>query len=93
MATAARQARRGRQRDECTGRFEAGEQVEVPAGIGGIPKSGPINKVHFADRQMVNRGGLLSTSDPRAFQIDVDPARADVSRTRAEAVPAAGTFG
>jgi multidrug efflux system membrane fusion protein len=65
--------------DEYTGRFEAREQVEVRARVSGF-----IDKVHFRDGQLVNKGDLLFTIDPRPFQLSVDAARSEVERTKAQ---------
>ena len=65
--------------DEYTGRFEAREQVEVRARVSGF-----IEKVHFRDGQLVNKGDLLFTIDRRPFQLSVDAARAEVERTKAQ---------
>ncbi|WP_284177462.1 efflux RND transporter periplasmic adaptor subunit [Rhabdaerophilum sp. SD176] len=65
--------------DEYTGRFEAREQVEVRARVSGF-----IEKVHFRDGQVVNKGDLLFSIDQRPFQLSVDAARADVERAKAQ---------
>jgi membrane fusion protein, multidrug efflux system len=64
--------------DEYTGRFEAFEQVEVRARV-----SGYLDKVHFRDGQIVKRGDVLFTIDPRPFRLAVDAAKAEVARIRA----------
>lgn len=75
--------------DDYVGRFEASQTVEVRPRV-----SGQIVAVHFADGQVVRRGQLLFTIDPRPFaaalaeaqaglasaQSDVSLARADLSR-------------
>lgn len=65
--------------DEYTGRFEAQEQVEVRARVSGF-----LDKVHFKDGQIVAKGDLLFSLDPRPFQLNVDAARAEVERTKAQ---------
>jgi len=75
--------------DDYVGRFEASQTVEVRPRV-----SGQIVAVHFADGQVVRRGQLLFTIDPRPFaaalaearaglasaQSDLSLARADLSR-------------
>jgi RND family efflux transporter MFP subunit len=65
--------------DEYTGRFEAREQVEVRARVSGF-----LEKVHFRDGQVVNKGDLLFSIDQRPFQLNVDAARADVERAKSQ---------
>lgn len=67
--------------DEYTGRFEAIESVEIRARV-----SGYIDSISFTDGQMVKKGDLLFTIDPRPYQIAVDSARADVTKSRAQVV-------
>jgi RND family efflux transporter MFP subunit len=75
--------------DDYVGRFEASQTVEVRPRV-----SGQIVGIHFADGQVVRRGQLLYTIDPRPFaaalaearaglasaQSDLSLARADLSR-------------
>ncbi|WP_395945753.1 efflux RND transporter periplasmic adaptor subunit [Brevundimonas sp.] len=61
--------------DEFTGRFEAVESVEVRARVGGY-----IQAVHFTDGQMVQRGQLLFTLDPRPAQAALAQAQAQVAQ-------------
>ncbi|HEV2569547.1 efflux RND transporter periplasmic adaptor subunit [Sphingomonas sp.] len=75
--------------DDYVGRFEASQTVEVRPRV-----SGQITGIHFADGQVVRRGQLLFTIDPRPFaaalaearaglasaQSDLSLARADLSR-------------
>jgi RND family efflux transporter MFP subunit len=75
--------------DDYVGRFEASQTVEVRPRV-----SGQIVAVHFTDGQVVRRGQLLFTIDPRPFaaalaearaglagaQSDLSLARADLSR-------------
>lgn len=70
--------------DAFTGRFEAPERVEVRARVGGY-----LQGVHFRDGQMVRKGQLLFTLDPRpaqaalaAAQAQADLARADLARAQ-----------
>jgi membrane fusion protein, multidrug efflux system len=70
--------------DEYTGRFEALKQVEVRARV-----SGTLDKINFTDGQLVKEGDLLFVIDPRPYQIAVDSAKADVTRTQAQVVLAA----
>ncbi|PPD16201.1 MAG: efflux transporter periplasmic adaptor subunit [Methylobacterium sp.] len=65
--------------DEYTGRFEAREQVEVRARVSGF-----IEKIHFRDGQMVNKGDLLFTIDQRSFRFTADAAQAEVERAKAQ---------
>lgn len=65
--------------DEYTGRFEAREQVEVRARVSGF-----IEKIHFRDGQIVNKGDLLFTIDQRPFLLSVEGARADLERAKAQ---------
>ncbi len=73
--------------DEYTGRFEPVEHVELRPRV-----SGYIEKVHFTDGQMVNKGDLLFTIDPRPFQIAVDLARTEIARTQAQVVLTAAEY-
>ncbi len=65
--------------DEFTGRFEAPEQVDVRARVGGY-----IQGVHFRDGDYVRRGQLLFTLDPRPAQAALAAARAAVSQAQAQ---------
>ncbi|MCA1998996.1 MAG: efflux RND transporter periplasmic adaptor subunit [Hyphomicrobiales bacterium] len=65
--------------DEYTGRFVPFEQVEVRARV-----SGYVDKIHFRDGQIVKRGDLLFTIDPRPFQLALEAARAEVARAQAQ---------
>jgi multidrug efflux system membrane fusion protein len=67
--------------DEYTGRFEAIESVEIRPRV-----SGYIDSISFTDGQVVKKGDLLFTIDPRPYQIAVDSARADVTKSRAQVV-------
>jgi membrane fusion protein, multidrug efflux system len=70
--------------DEYTGRFEALKQVEVRARV-----SGTLDKINFADGQLVKEGDLLFIIDPRPYQIAVDSAKADVTKAQAQVALAA----
>jgi RND family efflux transporter MFP subunit len=65
--------------DEYTGRFEALERVELRARVSGL-----LTGQHFVDGQMVKKGDLLFSIDPDLFQVTVDTARAEVTRTVAQ---------
>jgi RND family efflux transporter MFP subunit len=65
--------------DEFTGRFAAVQRVDVRPRV-----SGAVEKIHFADGQIVKAGDLLFTIDPRPYRIAVDSARADVARMQAQ---------
>lgn len=73
--------------DEYTGRFEPVEQVEIRPRV-----SGYIDKIHFNDGQMVQKGDVLFTIDPRPYQIAQDSAKADVAKAKAQVVFALGDF-
>lgn len=57
--------------DEFSGRVRAIDHVDIRPQISGV-----IEQVHFADGQLVKKGDLLFTIDPRPFQ-------AEVARTQA----------
>jgi RND family efflux transporter MFP subunit len=63
--------------DEYTARFDATEAVEVRARI-----SGYLTEVHFKDGQMVKKGDLLFTIDPRPFERALDLARAELAQAK-----------
>ncbi len=63
--------------DEFTGRIDAAESVEIRPRV-----SGYIDKIHFKSGQMVKKGDLLVTIDPRPFQALLDRAEADVQRAK-----------
>ncbi len=65
--------------DEFTGRFEASEQVEVRARVSGF-----LDSIHFKDGDLVKKGDLLFTIDPRPYRLSVDAARAEVARAKAQ---------
>ena len=65
--------------DEYTGRFGAVEAVDVRPRVDGY-----IAAIHFKAGQIVNKGDLLFTIDPRPFQADLDRTLALVKAARAE---------
>ncbi len=67
--------------DEYTGRFDAVDTIEVRARVAGF-----LNGVHFVDGQLVKKGDLLFSIDPRPFERVLDTAKAELeqSRTRVE---------
>jgi multidrug efflux system membrane fusion protein len=65
--------------DEFTGRFEASEQVDVRARVSGF-----LDSLHFKDGDLVKKGDLLFTIDPRPYRLAVDAARAEVARAKAQ---------
>src|SRR5207249_7485054 len=67
--------------DEFTGRLEAVDTVDVRARV-----AGTLDKVHFRDGQMVKKGDVLFTIDPRPFATEVArlEARIATARTQAE---------
>lgn len=65
--------------DDFVGRFEAVQTVDVRARVGGY-----VQAVHFRDGQMVRRGQLLFTLDPRPAQAALAAAQASVSQAEAQ---------
>ncbi|MDP3493667.1 MAG: efflux RND transporter periplasmic adaptor subunit [Hyphomonadaceae bacterium] len=63
--------------DEFVGRFEASQHVDVRARAGGF-----IQGVHFKDGQVVKKGQLLFTLDPRSAQASLASAEADAAVAR-----------
>jgi len=61
--------------DEYTGRFDAVDAVDVRARV-----SGYLVDIHFKDGQLVKKGDLLFTIDPRPFERAVDQARAELDQ-------------
>jgi len=59
--------------EKFSGRFEAMEKVEIRSRV-----SGYLQEVHFKDGQMVNKGDVLFTIDPRPFQASVREAEAQL---------------
>jgi RND family efflux transporter MFP subunit len=65
--------------DDYVGRFEASRSVEVRPRV-----SGQIVGVHFTDGQVVQKGQLLFTIDPRPFSAALAEARAGVATAQSE---------
>jgi len=66
--------------DEFTGRFEAIEEVQVRARVGGF-----VTNVEFRDGAFVNTGDLLYVIDPRPFEAVAEQADGQLSDARAKA--------
>jgi RND family efflux transporter MFP subunit len=66
--------------DEFTGRFEAVEEVQVRARVGGI-----VTNVEFRDGAFVNTGDLLYVIDSRPFEAIAEQADGQLSDARAKA--------
>ncbi len=69
---------------EFSGRIMAVEYVEIRPQVTGI-----IQKIHFADGQMVKKGDLLYTIDPRPYEAAVAQARSEVAAASDDASYAA----
>ncbi|MBR1163646.1 efflux RND transporter periplasmic adaptor subunit [Bradyrhizobium elkanii] len=65
--------------DEFTGRFEAIEEVQVRARVGGF-----VNSVEFKDGAIVKAGDLLYIIDPRPFEAVVLQAEGQLADARAK---------
>lgn len=65
-------------KDEYVGRFVAVDSVEIRARV-----SGYLEKVQFADGEMVKEGQLLFTIDRRPFENALDQAKANLAQARA----------
>lgn len=65
--------------DDFTGRFEAPQDVDVRARVGGY-----VQAVHFRDGQMVKQGQLLFTLDPRPAQAQYQFAQAQAALAKAD---------
>ena len=63
--------------DEFTGRIDAAESVEIRPRV-----SGYIDQIHFKSGQLIKKGDLLVTIDPRPFQAILDRAEAEVQRAK-----------
>ena len=63
-----------------SGRLEAAEFVELRPQVGGV-----VDKVHFTDGALVNKGQLLFTIDPRPFQAEVARAESQLAAARSRA--------
>src|SRR6266446_3842543 len=66
--------------DEFTGRFEAVEEVQVRARVGGF-----VTNVEFRDGAFVKAGDLLYVIDPRPFEAVAEQADGQLSDARAKA--------
>ena len=66
--------------DEFTGRFEAIEEVQVRARVGGF-----VNSVEFKDGAIVHAGDLLYIIDPRPFEAVAMQAHGQLDDARAKA--------
>jgi RND family efflux transporter MFP subunit len=66
--------------DEFTGRFEAVEEVQVRARVGGF-----VTSVQFRDGAFVNSGDLLYVIDSRPFEAVAEQADGQLSDARAKA--------
>jgi multidrug efflux system membrane fusion protein len=64
--------------DEFSGRVQAIDRVEIRPQISGL-----ITEVHFSDGQIVKKGDLLFTIDPRPFQAALAHAQADLAAAQA----------
>ena len=65
--------------DDYVGRFEASRSVEVRPRV-----SGQVIGVHFTDGQVVQKGQLLFTIDPRPFAAALAEARASVAAAQSD---------
>jgi RND family efflux transporter MFP subunit len=63
--------------DDYSGRFAPLAQVEIRARVGGA-----LEEVHFRDGQLVRRGDLLFTIDPRPYQAAVAEAQGRLAEAR-----------
>src|ERR1700722_15683970 len=66
--------------DEFTGRFEAVEEIQVRARVGGF-----VTAVMFSDGAFVNTGDLLYVIDARPFEAVAEQANGQLSDARAKA--------
>src|SRR6266702_4737853 len=65
--------------DEFTGRFEAVEEVQIRARVGGF-----VTAVEFRDGAIVHAGDLLYVIDPRPFEAAAEQADGQLSDARAK---------
>jgi RND family efflux transporter MFP subunit len=65
--------------DEFTGRFEADKYIELRARV-----SGYLDAIHFRDGQIVEKGDLLFTIDPRPFEAQSSRAEAEARRVQTQ---------
>lgn len=66
--------------DDFTGRVAAVETVELRPRV-----TGYVERVAFAEGQLVNKGDLLFVIDPRSYRADYERARAELARAKSEA--------
>jgi multidrug efflux system membrane fusion protein len=66
--------------DEFTGRFDAVEEVQIRARVGGF-----VTNVEFRDGAFVNTGDLLYIIDPRPFEAVAEQADGQLADARAKA--------
>jgi len=64
--------------DDFSGRVEAIEYVEIRPRV-----TGTIDAIHFKEGQLVKRGDLLFSIDPRPFQAELARAEADKAKAQA----------
>lgn len=64
--------------DHYAGRFEAVDEVNIRSRV-----TGYLQAVHFEDGDVVNKGDLLFTIDPRPFEAAVAMAKASVAEAKA----------
>ena len=74
--------------DDYVGRFEASQTVEVRPRV-----SGQIVAVHFADGQVVRKGQVLFTIDPRPFAAALAEARAGLASAQSDLALAEADLG
>ena len=79
VTVAAPLERQVNQWDDYVGRFEASRSVEVRPRV-----SGQVIGVHFTDGQVVQKGQLLFTIDPRPFAAALAEARASVASAQSD---------
>ena len=65
--------------DEYTGRFEAVQRVDIRPRVSGF-----LDEINFRDGQLVKKGDLLFTIDPRPFQTSLDSAKAQLDAAKAD---------
>ncbi|OJU14240.1 MAG: efflux transporter periplasmic adaptor subunit, partial [Caulobacterales bacterium 68-7] len=73
--------------DDFVGRFQAQQAVEVRARVGGY-----LQSVNFKDGQMVTKGQLLFTLDPRPAEAALASARAQLAQAEAQKAQGASEF-
>lgn len=74
--------------DDYVGRFAPSQTVEVRPRV-----SGPITAIHFKDGDIVQKGQLLFTIDPRPFAAALAEARAGVASARSDLALARSDLG